>query len=84
MPRILITTAGIAQHIRRGYAPPDGFKPVAEVVTLSEIGGIYAFACTGDGVDQCPEDLEPGDTWSNFEDCVRAAVTHIDNHEKRS
>lgn len=78
MSRILITTDNIARPTR------SASEPVAEVVALSEIDGIYTITCTGDGIDQCPEDLEPGDTWSDFEVCVRGAITHIHNHEKRS
>jgi hypothetical protein len=82
VPRILILNSAGAEFAvdrvsRRGHV-------VAEVVTLSEIDGIYAIACTGDGRDQCPADLEAGDTWSNFEDCVQAAITHIHNHEEWS
>lgn len=78
MARILITTDYLHQ------ANPYEAGPVAEIVTVSELDGIYAVVCTGDGIDQCPGDIEPGDTWSNFEDCVMSAVRHIGNHEDRS
>lgn len=79
MPRILIAADAInieGQLLSQG--------PVAEVVTLSEIDDIYAIHCTGDGIDECPPDIEPGDTWSSFEDCVQKAIRHIGNHEGRS
>lgn len=79
MSRILITTDHIADAITRPAS-----EPVAEIVTLSELDGIYAVACTGDGIDECPADLEPGDTWSNFRDCIESAIVHIGNHEARS
>lgn len=71
MPRIFI------------HAETPGSLVRAEVVTLSDVDGIYAIACTGDGIDQCPDDIEPGDTWSNFQDCVQEAMSHIANHEDR-
>jgi hypothetical protein len=71
MPRIFI------------HAETPGSLVRAEVVTLSEVDGIYAISCTGDGIDECPGDIAPGDTWSNFEDCVMEAVRHIANHEDR-
>jgi hypothetical protein len=81
MARILITTDTEGTQILNGHGV--GVYAIAEVVTLSEIDGIYTIACSGDG-DQCPADLEPGDTWSDFEVCVRDAVRHIVNHEARS
>jgi hypothetical protein len=71
MPRIFI------------HAETPGSLVRAEVVTLSEVDGIYAIICTGDGIDECPGDLEPGDTWSDFEDCLQFAIKHIGNHEAR-
>lgn len=58
-------------------------NPTVEVVEISEVDGIYGLVCTGDDVDRCPSDLEPGDTWSNLEDAVQAGLKHIHNHEKR-
>jgi hypothetical protein len=78
MARILITTDIEGAEILNGHGV--GFDPIAEVVTLSEIDGIYTIRCGGDG-HECPPDIEPGDTWSNFEDCVQEAVRHIGNHE---
>jgi hypothetical protein len=79
MPRILITTDEAADLlIDRNDLDP---QPIAEVVTLSEVDGIYAIRCTGDGGDECPGDIEPGDTWSSFENCMQEAVRHIGNHE---
>lgn len=70
MPRIIIE--------------PDSDIPVRIlVVEISDVDGIYALRCTGDGVDQCPEDLEPGDTWSSLIDCIQDGVVHMGNHEKR-
>lgn len=71
MPRIFI------------HAETPGSLVRAEVVTLSEVDGIYAIACTGDGIDQCPSGLEAGDTWSDFKDCIMFAILHIANHEAR-
>lgn len=72
MPRIIIDSDRESlAHLR------------AEIVTLSEIDGIYTVVCSGDGRDQCPSDLEPGDTWSSLEDCIEAAVRHVASHEQR-
>lgn len=79
MPRILITDDATSGDLVRHLTN----RPVAEVVTLSELDGIYGVHCTGDGIDECPGDIEPGDTWSSFEDCVREAVRHVNNHERR-
>lgn len=80
MPRILIVPDG-ALNLDGQYV--SGYGPVAEVITLSEIDSIYAIRCTGDGTDECPPDIEPGDTWSNFGDCIAYAVNHIGRHEGR-
>jgi hypothetical protein len=53
------------------------------VVEISETDGIYALSCSGDPGRECPSDLEPGDTWSDFEDCVQSGIRHIGNHEMR-
>lgn len=71
MPRIFI------------HAETPGPLVRAEVVTLSEDDGIYAVACSGDGIDECPSDLESGDTWGDLGACIQEAINHVANHERR-
>jgi hypothetical protein len=72
MSRVLITTDENARLILAGYGDQvDG--PIVEVVTISEIDGIHTLNCTGH---DCGE-IEPGDTWSNLEDCIEFAQTHV-------
>jgi hypothetical protein len=82
MARILITDDTTAREATESVIVVTR-QVIAEVVTLSEPDGIYMIRCTGDGGDECPGDIEPGDTWSSFEDCVQEAIRHIGNHELR-
>jgi hypothetical protein len=61
-------------------------RSTVKVVTISEMDGVYALYCSGSAPEireECPSDLESGDTWSNFEDCCQQAIVHIGNHEAR-
>ena len=80
MPRILIT----ADRRRIPAARrPEGAPLHVEVITLSDIDGIYTLRCTGDTIDECPGDIEAGDTWSDLRAAVEEAVTHVALHEQR-
>lgn len=79
MPRILITASRAGTLAR---LIPHRLMHV-EVVTLSEIDGIYVLRCTGDQIDECPGNIEDGDTWSDLAAAVNEAITHVALHEQR-
>jgi hypothetical protein len=82
MPRILIVTDENARLILAGHGDEiDG--PMAEVVTMSSVDGIYAVSCTGDGIDECPDADDLAETWLNREDPTAWAIEHIRKHELR-
>jgi hypothetical protein len=62
-------------------------RSTVKIVTISEMDGIYALYCSGSAPEireECPTDVEPGDTWSDYENCIADATNHIALHEKYS
>lgn len=82
MPKIYVT--GTVTPGRLGDQPFGNALVVVQVVTVSTLDQIFALHCSGDQIDQCPGDLEPGDTWSDFHAVMDAAVAHVEAHEARS
>lgn len=81
MPRILIVADRAGVVATTTMYPNEPLH--VEVITISEIDGIYTLRCTGDQIDACPSNVESGDTWSNFEDCVAEGLAHVGLHERR-
>jgi hypothetical protein len=82
MPRILITDDTTAREAIGSAVVVTG-QVITEVVTLSEVDGIYTIRCTGDGGDECPDADDLNETWLNRDDPIAWAVDHVGKHELR-
>jgi hypothetical protein len=79
VPKIYVT--GMVEPGELGGQPFGKGMVVVQIVPFADS---WLMQCSGDQIDACPADLEPGDTWAEMLNAVLAAWKHVEAHERRS
>jgi hypothetical protein len=78
MPKIYVQS-----EVGPGELGGHPFGKAIVVIQVSPYAEGFLVQCSGDGIDECPGDLEPGHTWAEGLNAVAAAWEHARAHEHR-